>query len=55
MIFYNNNIKLENNITNVEKEEQEMLKNEIVKNMLSPIRIQVKDVEGILFSKKRVK
>ena len=53
MVFYNNNIELKNGKTDIEKQEEEIInKNELIKNMLAPIRIQVNDIEGELYRKK---
>lgn len=53
MVFYNNNIELKNGKTDIEKKEEEVInKNELIKNMLAPIRIQVNDIEGELYRKK---
>lgn len=53
LVFYNNNVELQNGQTKTEKKEEEIInKNELVKNMLAPIRIQVNDIEGLLYEKK---
>lgn len=48
IVSYNNNVELKTNILNLENEEDKKItKEEIVKNMLAPIRITVDDRTGV--------